>query len=122
MNESLPEITHILKQLINTTERLLQLDVEDETHLEAVAAVQEVQLQLREKLQICWTPVALQNNEIRRLGKQAIELEDQLLKRFKAFRQEASEQLSRIREGSRAKHVYQSPYSQSEGYFFDSRK
>jgi len=115
-------MAQILTQLVGTTERLLELDVEDESQLEAVAALQDEQLQLREKLQICWTPAASQNSEIRSLGKRAIELETQLLERFKVLRDEASEQLSRIREGSRAKHVYQSPYTQSEGYFFDSRK
>lgn len=122
MTRTQQTVQETLHLLIDASEKLLSIDLEDEGNLVTLEVLQTEQLRQREILERLWTPITLQDSAVKELCQHAYELEIRLNERLRNVRQEMSTQLFKIQEGFRMKNTYQQTYSQAEGYFFDSKK
>nr|AYQ74133.1 hypothetical protein EAV92_17125 [Cohnella candidum] len=110
------------RRMIETSEAILELDLEEEEDAERLGALQARQVALRVHIERAWSSAYRNDPEIHALTEKAYESERQVNDRLKAARQMFSNHLSKIQVGSRMKNAYHHEYSQAEGYFFDRKK
>lgn len=109
-------------QLIGTTERILELDFEDEQSIERLEELQAQQDDLRESIDGMGVPADANDELLRSLIRKAYDSELQVNAKLHAARNEASFQIGKLQSGNRMKNAYSQEYSQSEGYFVDRKK
>lgn len=111
-----------LRTLEQISEAILELDLEEEGGIERLIQLQDMQEQLRERLNEPLSSGLSKDPGIQERIRSCLTLAKEVDRKLTIFRNYISEQMNKLQEGERSRTAYNSAYTQAEGYFIDFRK
>lgn len=122
MMEIEDRVALLIGKIIDVSKLLLELDLKDEEQVNKVSELQQLKAELQAEIDSIIRRDTAHSVKVDELLKYCLSLEEDIYAKFVMQRDSYRNHLSKIREAKRTNQVYNSAYSQVDGYFIDRKK
>lgn len=117
------QVQQWLEEMIETTNAIINIDLEEEANVELLLFLQNKQSDIRVSIdQYMGTHQHSYNEKEKQLIGDCLMLEMHIANKFRELQLEATHQLSRVQSGKRSRNAYQGDEIQPMGYFIDKHR